>query len=122
MKKLIVGLSLLAASSLGFASTEVAQSSDGIPSANITQTQCGLVASGETAKLRGSKDVKMYYACSTAAAGVGTAHPQGKGCSFGASSNGGALTKLCNSSGKFDDASAAGTAAGTAADTAKDAS
>lgn len=120
MKKMIVGLSLLAASSMVFAQTALTNdATTGIASVDLTNTLCPLVATGETAKIRGSKDVKISYACDASAAGLGTAHPQGKGCSFGASSNGGALAKVCNTAGKFNDAAAAGTAAGTAATTAK---
>ena len=120
MMKIFAGALLVALSSAAMAGEGTVRPSGSTPgSADLTQTNCEIIASTETAKIRLSKDVEGAYNCSSTAAGFGTAHPQGKGKRFGASSNGGAIDERTAT---ISDADTASTAAAAAALAAKNAS
>lgn len=114
LKKIAFAL-MISASPMAFAASGTISGSATGGSASLTVAECEMIASGETANIKLSKEVEGAYNCDASAAGVGTAHPQGKGKSYTASSNGGAITETSASSGKFTNASAASTAAATAA-------
>lgn len=88
MKKTIIAVALIASSS--WLAAAALTTGGKTP---ITQTECGMVATGETANVQLSKDVTGAYDCSTNAAGVATHHPQGKLKTYSASSNGGKLSE-----------------------------
>ncbi len=81
---------------------------------------CDMVSTSEVANIQLSKDVVGAIDCTSTAAGVATAHPGGKGRTYGASSNGGKLAET--GSAEFANAAAAQAAAGTAATAARNAS
>lgn len=88
MKKTIIAVALIAGSSWLSAT---ALTTGGKTA--LTQTECGMIATNETANVQLSKDVTGEYDCSTSAAGVATYHPQGKSKTFSVSSNGGKLSE-----------------------------
>ena len=124
MKKTILFSTLLLVSSVGFAQT--ALSTNAVTSTNptktaLTQTQCGMIAANQTATIQLSNEVMGSYDCSTSAAGVGTAHPKGKGKSYMASSNGGKVVET-SATADFLTTGAAQSAADTAATAGRNAS
>jgi hypothetical protein len=116
MKKTILCISLLAASSVGFAADLTAGGKTA-----LTPTECAMIATGQTANIQLSADVTGSYDCSSSNAGVGTAHPKGKGKSYMASSNGGKIAET-SASADFASVAAAQAAAGARATEGKNAS
>lgn len=117
MKKTLITASLVMASSFVVAADVTFDATSGVASQDLQTAQCGVIATGATAKVRGSKDVRISYACDSSNAGVGAAHSQGKGYAYSASSGGGSVQRSGAGTG-FANGAAAQSAAGTAATTA----
>lgn len=116
MKKIILCVSLLAVSSLGYAQTPLTTGGK----STLAPAQCLMITTNQTAVIQLSADVVGAYDCTAAAAGVSTAHPKGKGRVFGASSNGGKIRDTATFT--EGDAAAAAAAVLTEATTSRDAS
>lgn len=95
MKKTVIALSLVAASSwIGATSGEFAAGGKTVlVDGAATGNKCEVIATGQTATVNLSTGVSGAYDCSDTSAGVATKHAQGAGKTYAASSNGGKLSE-----------------------------
>lgn len=95
MKKTVIALSLVAASSwIGATSGDFTTGGKTVLGATGgTNPVCEVIATGQTATVNLSTGVSGAYDCSDTSAGVATKHAQGAGKTYAASSNGGKLSE-----------------------------